>query len=143
MLTATFRDLDSAERAYQYLIDRGYSKDDISVLMSDGTRANSLPSGVVVETETGNKAAAGGVTGAALGGTAGAIAAALAGLGVGGAAGGLIGALVGAGIPEEHAKIYEKDIREGNIVLVVMPRNELDAQIIERDWSGYALNIHH
>jgi hypothetical protein len=166
LLTATFHNLESAERAYQYLLDRGYSSDDITVMMSDETRAKHFPAGERVTTELGNKAAAGGLTGAAIGGTAGAIAgalaaaatiaipgigfviagpiaAALAGLGVGGAAGGILGALVGAGIPEERARTYEADIKAGNIVLVVTPRNELDAEIIERDWAPLAVTILH
>jgi hypothetical protein len=166
LLTATFHSLDSAERAYQYLLDRGYSSDDISIMMSDETRAKHFPAGTKTTTEFGNKAAEGGLTGAAIGGTAGAIAgalaaaatiaipglgfviagpvaAALAGLGAGGAAGGIIGALVGAGIPEERARSYEADIKGGNIVLVVTPRNELDGEIIERDLAPYAASILH
>ncbi len=166
LLTATFHNLDSAERAYQYLLDRGYTSDEITVMMSDDTRKKHFVSGERVKTNIGNKAAEGGLTGAAIGGTAGAIAAtlaaaatlaipglgfviagpvaaALAGLGAGGAAGGIIGALVGAGIPEERAKTYEADIKAGNIVLVVVPRNELDAEIIERDWAPYAVTILH
>ena len=38
MLTGLFRDRDSAERAYQSISDRGYSSDDVNVVMSDETR---------------------------------------------------------------------------------------------------------
>jgi hypothetical protein len=38
MLTGLFRDRDSAERAYQSISDRGYSRDDVNVVMSDETR---------------------------------------------------------------------------------------------------------
>ena len=48
--------------------------------------------------------------------------------------GGLIGALVGHGIPEEHAKHYEKGIREGGIVMGVNPRNEADADYLENEF---------
>ena len=36
-VTGLFRDRDSAERAYQSLTDRGYSKDDVNLVMSDET----------------------------------------------------------------------------------------------------------
>ena len=38
MVTGLFKDRDSAERAYGSLSTRGYSKDDVNVLMSDDTR---------------------------------------------------------------------------------------------------------
>jgi hypothetical protein len=49
----------------------------------------------------------------------GALAPALAGLGAGAVAGGLIGGLIGAGIPEHEAKMYEKEIKRGNVLLAV------------------------
>ena len=55
---------------------------------------------------------------------AGPLVGALAGAGAGGAAGSLVGALVGAGIPEEHAKAYESDIKDGRIVVGAHPRDE-------------------
>ena len=38
VLTGMFRDRDSAEKAYNSAISRGYSKDDVNLLMSDQTR---------------------------------------------------------------------------------------------------------
>jgi uncharacterized protein YjbJ (UPF0337 family) len=38
MLTGLFRDRDSAERAYSSVRSRGYTDDDVNVLMSDQTR---------------------------------------------------------------------------------------------------------
>ena len=38
IMTGLFRDRDSAERAYGKLVDRGYGRDDVSLLMSDETR---------------------------------------------------------------------------------------------------------
>ena len=159
MMTGLFRDRDSAERAYGSLTSRGYSNDDINVLMSDETRRKHFVDGR--ETELGNKALEGAGTGAAIGGTVGAtlaaiaaigtsvalpglglivagpLAAALAGAGAGGATGGLIGALVGAGIPEERVKDYEKGIREGGIVMGVNPRSDEDADYFENEWKNY------
>jgi hypothetical protein len=160
MVTATFRDRESAERAYDALARRGYTKDDVSVLMSDETRRRHFETSTRAETELGSKAAEGVATGAAVGGVTGAIAgvllaagtialpglglviagpiaAGLAGLGAGGAAGGLIGGLIGAGIPEARAKIYENDVRSGGIVLGVRPRSDADAIALEQDWRTY------
>jgi hypothetical protein len=50
---------------------------------------------------------------------AGPLAAALVGAGAGGATGGLIGALVGAGIPEPHAREYERALHAGGVLLTV------------------------
>ncbi|HYJ86309.1 MAG TPA: hypothetical protein VEW46_09655, partial [Pyrinomonadaceae bacterium] len=119
MVTGLFRDRDSAEQAYGSLTSRGYTKDDVNLLMSDDTRKKHFTDDGR-ETEIGNKALEGAGTGAAIGGTIGAtlaaiaaigttlalpglgllvagpIAAGLAGAGAGGATGGIIGALVGA-----------------------------------------------
>src|SRR5215208_5235044 len=158
MVTGLFRDRESAERAYGSVTTRGYSNDDINLLMSDETRDKHFTSDGR-ETELGNKALEGAGTGAAIGGTVGAtlaavaaigttlalpglgllvagpIAAGLAGAGAGGATGGLIGALVGAGIPEERVKDYEEGIKKGGIMMGVTPRNSEDAAYFEEDWK--------
>ncbi|WP_187263036.1 hypothetical protein [Pontibacter beigongshangensis] len=154
MMTAMFRDRDSAERAYNELRSRGYDKDDINVVMSDDARKRHFGDNDE-NTELGNKSLEGAGAGSAIGGTLGAIvgavaaigtsvaipglglivagplAAGLAGAGAGGLTGGLIGALVGAGIPEERAKVYESGIKEGNIVLGFKPETEEDARYFE------------
>jgi len=151
-----FRDRSSAEKAYQSLHDRGYSKDDVHLLMSDETRDRHFADGS--HTELGDKAMEGAGVGSAIGGTAGAIigaiaaigtsvalpglgliiagplAAALAGAGAGGLTGGLVGALVGSGIPEEHATEYEEGIKNGGIVMGVKPRNADDAKYFEEQF---------
>jgi len=155
MVTGMFSDRDSAERAYNSLHDRGYTKDDINLLMSDDTRKKHFRND---DTEIGTKAAEGAGKGSAIGGAVGAIAgviaaigtslvipglglviagpiaAGLAGAGAGGITGGLIGALVGSGIPEERAKIYEEGVKNGKIVVGVHPRNDEDATYFENDW---------
>ena len=65
---------------------------------------------------------------------AGPLAGALAGGAAGAATGGLVGTLVGAGIPEERAKVYEKDIKNGAIVLGVNARHDDDARYFEGAW---------
>ena len=157
MLTGLFRDKESAERAYRSLNERGYNNDDVNLLMSDDTRKKYFTKG---ETELGTKAWEDAGKGAAIGGGVGAtiaalaaigttlalpglglliagpIAAAFAGAGAGALTGGLIGALVGYGIPEERAKVYEQGIKDGGIVMGVHPRNDEDADYLEKDWRA-------
>ncbi|PKV63344.1 hypothetical protein [Pontibacter ramchanderi] len=163
MMTAMFRDRDSAERAYEELRARGYDKDDINVVLSDEGRKRHFSGDLDRDgdTELGNKSLEGAGAGSAIGGTLGAIvgavaaigtsvaipglglvvagplAAALAGAGAGGLTGGLIGALVGAGIPEERAKVYEEGVKEGNIVLGFKPRTAEDARYFEEHFQKH------
>jgi len=125
MVTGMFRDRESAERAYQAMASRGYTRDDINVMMSDEARKRHFADDAHTS-ELGSKAAEGAGVGAAVGGTLGAalgvaaavgavalpgiglialgpVAAGLAGAGAGGVTGGLVGALVGSGIPEDRA----------------------------------------
>ena len=158
LVTGLFNDRASAERAYGSVTSRGYTKDDVNLVMSDETRKRHFtPAGT--ETELGNKAAKGAGVGGAIGGTVGAIAAvvaagaaiaipglgiivagpiaaALAGGGAGAATGGLIGALVGAGMPEERVKHYEKAIKDGGILMGVKAKNADDASYFENDWKA-------
>ncbi|MEN3292301.1 MAG: hypothetical protein V7642_1554 [Burkholderiales bacterium] len=160
MLTGLFYDRESAERAYQGLSERGYTKDDINLVMSDETRKKHFASDGTVKTELGNKAAEGAGIGGAVGGTIGAalaaatavgtslvipglglvvagpLAAAAAGAGAGAATGGLVGALVGAGIPEERVKHYESGLKQGGILMGVRPRSEEDAAHFEQHWRS-------
>jgi len=154
-----FNDRESAEGAYRSLTERGYTKDDVNVVMSDETRQRHFSDGERSEVaEADSKALEGLGVGSAVGGTLGAIiaavaaigtsvaipglglvvagpvAAALAGAGAGGATGGLIGALVGSGIPEEHAQAYDQGIRNGRIYMGVDAREDDDAEHFEREW---------
>ncbi|MDQ3819323.1 MAG: hypothetical protein M3362_16825 [Acidobacteriota bacterium] len=165
MLTGLFRNKDDAERAYCSLSNRGYTRDDISLLMSDETRQKYFPS-EEPQTEMGSKALEGLGIGSAVGGTVGAIiaaiaaigtnvvlpglgltivgpiAAAFAGAGAGGLTGGLVGAFVGAGIPEERAAVYESGLRDGGIVL--SPRTDEDAEYLENEWKqNRAEHVYH
>ena len=161
MLTGLFRDRDSAERAYQSISDRGYSRDDVNVVMSDDTRTRHFTGTTSGrETELGSKAAEGAGIGGAIGGSLGAIAAAIAavgttvafpglglvlagpvaaaiaGAGAGAATGGIVGALIGWGIPEERVKEYDAGIRDGGILMAVRPRNDEDASFFENSWKS-------
>ena len=148
-VTGFFKTRAAAEAAVDAIIKRGYSRDDISVLMSDATKNKEFA------VQTRSHAADGLGIGGAIGGTVGAvlaaivavgtsiaipgvglvvagpIAAALAGAGAGGATGGLIGMLVGTGIPEHRAKVYETDVRGGGILLGVEARTDEEVDQLE------------
>ncbi len=159
ILAAMFTDSGSAEKAYNVMIARGYTAEEINLIMSGETRKKHFAAKVEV-TETGATAAFGeAVAGSAIGGTIGAIAgivvalstslvvpglgfiiagpiiAGLAGAGAGVVTGGLIGALAGAGIPEANAKVYESGIDKAYIFLGVHPRNKEDADYFEQKWK--------
>jgi len=159
IVTASFPDRASAERGFSHLADRGYTSDDVSVVMSDETRKRYFTSEGTLDTELGSKAAEGVGAGAAVGGVLGAIAGAvaavgtsiaipglglviagplagaLAGAGAGGVAGGGIGALIGWGVPEERVKEYETHVKEGGIVMGVTPRTPEDADYLASAWE--------
>ena len=166
LVTGIFNNRESAERAYAALQDRGFTRDEIHLIMSDDTRKKHFGH-EVIKTEFGNQAMAGAGTGSAIGGTVGAVAAvlatigsnllipglglvvagpiagALAGAGAGGIAGGLVGALIGSGIPKERAIIYEKGINEGNIVMGVHARDNQESLEIERELLAHnAHDVH-
>lgn len=158
MLTGLFRDRESAEGAYNSALGRGYTRDDVNLMMTDDTRDKYFADGD--NSELGSKALEGAGTGSAIGGTLGAIiggiaaigtsvllpgiglivagplAAALAGAGAGGLTGGLVGALIGSGIPEEHARHYEEGVKNGGIVMGINPRTNEDADYFENDWRN-------
>ena len=155
MVTGLFEDKESAEAVYNSLRTRGYTDDEINVIMSEATRDKYFrthPLG----TKAAEGATAGGVIGGTLGAVVGGIAAiganvllpgiglvvagpivgALAGAGAGGAVGGLVGALIGWGIPEERAKVYAEGVRRGGTVIGVKPRNPQDADTFRDEWTN-------
>jgi len=147
-VTGFFKTRAAAEAAVDAIIKRGYTRDDISVLMSDATKNKEFA------VQTRSHAADGLGIGSAIGGTVGAvlaaiaavgtsiaipggffvagpIAAALAGAGAGGATGGLIGLLVGTGIPEHRAKVYDTGVRGGGILLGVEAKSDDEVERLE------------
>src|SRR5436190_20505620 len=149
LITGLFTNRVAAEAAVDAILKRGYTRDDISVLMSDATHSKefALQSRTHAADGAGIGGAVGGAVGAvlaaivAVGSTiflpglnlfiAGPIAAALAGAGAGAATGGAIGALIGAGIPEYRAKVYEAGIRGGGILLGVEARSDEEVDRLE------------
>lgn len=147
-VTGLFKTRTAAEAAVDAIIKRGYTRDDISVLMADSTKNKEFA------VQTRSHAADGLGIGGAIGGTVGAvlativavataitipgglvvagpIAAALAGAGAGGATGGLIGLLIGTGIPEHRAKVYETGVRGGGILLGVEAKDSEEVNKLE------------
>lgn len=160
MVTASFRNHADAQSAFNALTRRGYTDREINVLMSDQTRNTYFAS----EREEGQIAAGsmategmgiGGAVGTAVGATiaaivavgtslvipglnlvvAGSLAAALAGGGAGAVTGGLIGLLVGYGIPEENAQAYHEALKEGGVIIGVVPRSSQDASAIQQEFK--------
>ena len=150
LVTGLFKTRVAAEAALDAIIKRGYTRDDISVLMSDATKNKEFA--VETGTHAADGAGIGGAVGGAIGATlaaiaavgttimlpglglviAGPIAAALAGAGAGGATGGVIGALIGAGIPEHRAKVYDAGLRGGGILLGVEAKSDEDVSKLEQ-----------
>jgi hypothetical protein len=161
IITALFENKADAEKAYQELLDRKYTFNDIDVIMTDETRDKHFSDDEMNRSALGNKAvegtgvggAVGGAIGAIIGGIAaigttialpglglviaGPIVAALVGAGAGGAAGGLIGGLVGYGIPEKTALEYEMGLKEGGIVLGFRPKNATEAGEVVSVWEKH------
>ena len=125
-----FLDPRKASRAVDSLMEAGFRRRDISLLMSDRTRARYFPE---EPTRAPEGAALGGTLGAVAGGlvalvslaspggivVAGPIAALLTGGAAGAVGGGLLGALVGAGFSKEEARRYERWIIDGGMVVGV------------------------
>ncbi len=159
-VTGMFLTRASAERAVADLQALGYAQDEISVLMSDQTRARQFAVDTAVKATEGAGIGAGigGALGAlvalltaggaivATGGAAvplvaGPLAAALAGAGVGGLGGGLAGGLIGAGISEERARAYEATLYTGGILLAVRADNSNIARVRQVLESDGAVNV--
>ena len=141
-----FADVAEANAYYDFLIEHGYSTDDITVLMSKDTKERFYAMNDHVE-DTGDAALKGAGTGSAIGGTVGAIAgalatvggailvpglglavagpiaAALAGAGVGGATGALVGALTNAGLSDSLATEYNDALNRGEVIISVDPKD--------------------
>ncbi|MFN8636854.1 MAG: general stress protein [Chloroflexota bacterium] len=154
-VVAVFEDRDDAQDAINALRDAGFMADDISILARDRDTAGRLAEDTGTEAATG--AATGALAGGLLGGVAGwlvgigalaipgvgpiiaagPLAAALGGAAIGAAGGGIIGALTGAGIPEEEARYYDTEFRQGGIVVTVQARGRYDeAHDIMHEYGG-------
>lgn len=159
-IVGSFRTEQEASRAIEQLKAEGYSTDEISVIAKDKKDMKAISE------ETGTKAPEGVATGATAGGLVGGIAGLLAGLGlmaipvfgpimvagpiavtltgtaVGAGAGGLVGGLIGLGIPEDEAKEYESNVKEGQILVLVEENTENKASVHNIFRNNNATNAH-
>jgi len=144
-----FHDEGRAQEAVRALRQANFREDQINVV----ARRNDREAG---ETEQGNHAGGGAVTGVVAGAgvaalwslgvtfgmlpvigpilAAGPIAAALISAAGGAVAGGILGALIGMGIPEEEAKYYEGEVHSGRVLVTVSADGRYDEawSILER-----------
>jgi hypothetical protein len=165
IVTALFKSASGVERAYDVALSRGYSADDINLVLSEDTRQKYFNVDQV-ETELADKAAestekkqpAASKLGGPTGATAATIAPALAAIGsaallpglilagpiaialaAGGAVaitGGLIGALTNWGIPKGRIEEYESQIRQGGVLIGVKARNDADTAYLQNEWQA-------
>src|SRR5436309_3575574 len=123
-----FADLVQARQAIDDLRRAGFNDDEIGFLTRAGTTEP--------ENEQGARIATDAVGGGLVGGTIGAVAAllipgfgpaiaggiliaTLSGAAIGAAAGSIIGSLTGMGVPEEHARFYQKELEAGRPIVTV------------------------
>lgn len=141
-----FNNREHTEAALNELEDAGYNPKEVSIIMKDTDEAREISDhtgGVVAGATTG--ATTGGAIGALAGllvgigaitvpgiggllvggplvaalGLTGAAASTVSGAVTGALAGGIIGGLLSLGIPEADAKVYERGLQEGGILLAV------------------------
>lgn len=138
-VAGVFDNKAQAHEALSKLLDAGFKKDDISIIVSDNARhvIFSAPAD-----DEGTRTAKGGAAGALFGGAVGALLAGLtlvgtiavpgagllaagplvgvlSGAGAGAAVGGLSGVLVSQGFAVDEAQRYEDEIKHGKAVVVV------------------------
>ena len=135
-VTGIFTSRTAAEQAIRDMEAVGIQHNQISFVMTDESRGSKFK---FIESSKADEGAAagagvGGLLGTIAGGilsegvlaipglnlvVTGALVSAQAGLGAGAITGGLVGGLIGAGIPEHEAKLYEKEIQSGNVLVSV------------------------
>lgn len=133
--TRMFDTYAHASAAVQDLEAAGFSRDEISILRSEGTTEG----GTASTTDKAGGAEVGASVGTLVGGGAGLLAglgalaipgvgpivaagwlvALLTGAGAGAAAGGLLGALTGSGVSEDEAEVYAEGVRRGSTLVTV------------------------
>ncbi|MEB3286352.1 MAG: hypothetical protein VKJ04_02495 [Vampirovibrionales bacterium] len=154
VVSGVFDHADKVSKLLRDLEERGFQESDVSILMSDRTRAR-YPE-LEKHTKMPEGAAAGGLTGGLLGAlvggltmagsvlipgagllVAGPVVGILTGAAVGTTAGGLIGALIGLGIPEHEAKYYEEVLRQEGMVLVMVSVSDAKSEDTRRLFKSH------
>lgn len=161
LISGLFRTYNEAGMAYNAAFKLGYKKEEINVLMSEETKKKHGYERKHPDHSLTDEAVKGAGVGGSLGVTTGAIVGAviaagtvlaisgiglaisgplaicLAGAGAGGISGGLVGALINAGIAEDHAKNFEAEIKNGGILIGLVPHSAADCDALESEWSHH------
>jgi len=160
-ISAVFLTKENADKAYNALIKRGYSRDEISLLMSDETlnkhfsqsNDHSEPEAKLAESsKVGLGTALGGTTGALTGilyslslisipglgiAIAGPWIAGLTGAAAGALTGGTIGSIISSKLAKENSDSYEDGVKEGGIIISVDPKNLAERNAIISEFKQY------
>jgi hypothetical protein len=133
-VVALYDDFRAAESAVRGLVDSGFRRDDISLVLKDpgGERGATLKASKTRRADgvlDGLTGLLTGVDSLAIPGVGAIIAAGpligtLAGAGMGAVEGGLAGALIDAGVPEAEAQLFAESVRRGSILAMVRARDE-------------------
>jgi uncharacterized membrane protein len=158
-VVGVFDDRHEADQAIDDLRRAGFDRDHIGVIVRDASGKTVATRGDNEESTShaASGAVAGAVTGAGVGGliglgviqgvipvigpalAAGTLATILTNAAGGAALAGLAGALIGWGIPDEHAKYYDEQLRAGRIIVTVDAGDRSQqAQMILNSHRGYA-----
>lgn len=122
-VTGLFDDKESAERAYQYALDTGYSSSDIDVIMSKETCERHYGEHTTLKIEVCNKT--------------------FQGVLVSGVVGATVGALIEWAIPGNTLKEYEIGLKSGGIVIGVKSKSDKDRERFDNDWKTHkGLHVH-
>lgn len=161
MVTAVFRDKVYAQNAYAWLQSHGYTSEEINVMTSANTTTSLADAGkdlpIRAASAAGEGLSVGGAIGTAVGASLGAVlavgtsvaipglglvvagplAAAFAGAGAGAVTGGVIGVLAGLNIEEPNSLAYQHALREGGVILGIVPHNDEEVNEIEQYFENH------
>jgi uncharacterized protein (TIGR02271 family) len=157
-IVGLFDTFAEAQDAVQDLVNKGFSRDTISIAANNATGeyTQSTPSG-----EEWSGTATGAAAGATIGGiggllvgvgaltipgigpvvAAGPLITALTGAGIGAVAGGLIGALTDIGVPEEEAGYYAEGVRRGGTLVILTAEENMVDRAIDILEAHNAVNV--
>ncbi|MFD0764632.1 hypothetical protein ACFQZI_07185 [Mucilaginibacter lutimaris] len=166
-LSGLFTEMSKAEKAYSELLAMGYKPEEVNVAMASTTRDKLQAAEMQIgtpETALDQKydgTIDGGITGGLLGSIAftigalgsnllipglglvvmGPLAAGLLGAGAGGLTGGIIGKLLSPGAPEPQSELITQGLKNGKIMLALVPRNAQEEKAIHAKWTALDAEI--
>lgn len=159
IISSTYQTREEAEDIINRLENIGVVQQQISLVAKEEVRDGMVPphaeTDVTAETAA-TGAATGGLLGTIMGSLAtvsaigvpglniivvGTLSSVIAGLATGAVTGGIVGALVGAGISPDDAKVYEREIQEGAVLISVRPMDNKQRDKI-KDIMGESAALH-